>query len=113
MAQQGIFTLPANINFGATALANAGFVQVITVLVDGVVKATFTGSGNEKPLGTQIINSGKGNVVVKVAVNGKPSDMVSSQVVLANRLNFALVGSEDSTDGDYNDGIVILNWPLG
>ncbi|MDR5664976.1 fucose-binding lectin II, partial [Burkholderia cenocepacia] len=26
---------------------------------------------------------------------------------------FGLVGSEDGGDGDYNDGIAILNWPLG
>ena len=35
------------------------------------------------------------------------------RVILANELNFALVGSEDSTDNDYNDAVVVINWPLG
>lgn len=50
---------------------------------------------------------------IQVSVNGKPSDLVSNQTVLANKLNFAMVGSEDGTDNDYNDGIAVLNWPLG
>ncbi|MFO1676329.1 fucose-binding lectin II, partial [Pseudomonas aeruginosa] len=24
-----------------------------------------------------------------------------------------LVGSEDGTDNDYNDAVVVINWPLG
>jgi len=114
MAQQGIFTLPANINFGATVLVNSGATQTVTVSVDGVVKATFTGVGTtDKNLGTQVINSGKGTVTVAVTANGKASDLVSSQLILANKLNTAIVGSEDWTDADYNDSIAILNWPLG
>lgn len=50
---------------------------------------------------------------IQVSVNGKPSDLVSNQTILANKLNFAMVGSEDSSDNDYNDGIAVLNWPLG
>jgi hypothetical protein len=114
MAQQGVFTLPANTNFGATAFTNAAYTQNVTVSVDGRVVATFSGSGTaDKNLGTQVLNSGSGNVQVSVNVNGRNSDLVSAQVVLTNKLNFALLGSEDSTDADYNDAIVILNWPLG
>jgi mannose-binding lectin len=38
---------------------------------------------------------------------------VSVQTTLANELNCALLGSEDGSDGDYNDGIAVLNWPIG
>ncbi|AQW30392.1 fucose-binding lectin II [Ralstonia syzygii subsp. celebesensis] len=114
MAQQGVFTLPANTNFGVTAFANAANTQTIKVLVDNVVKATFSGSGtSDKLLGSQVLNSGRGAVQIQVSVNGKPSDLVSNQTILANKLNFAMVGSEDSSDNDYNDGIAVLNWPLG
>lgn len=113
MAIQNQFTLPANIQFGVTALANAGFQQQLTVLVDGKTVGTFTGSGNEKNLGTQIFNSGSGKVQVNVTANGKPSDIVSARLVLANKLNVIVLGSEDSTDYDYNDAIAFLNWPLG
>lgn len=114
MAQQGVFKLPANVSFGATALVNSAATQTITVSVDGQPKATFTGSGTtDKNLGTQIINSGSGAVQVTVTANGKASDLVSAQVILANKLNLALLGSEDWTDADYNDSVVIINWPLG
>jgi hypothetical protein len=114
MAQQGLFTLPANTNFGVTAFANSSANQTIDVLVDNEVRATFTGNGTDnKLLGSKVINSGKGSVQVKVSANGKASDLVSNQTILTNKLNFALVGSEDGTDGDYNDGIAVLNWPLG
>jgi len=113
MAIQNTFTLPPNTNFGATAFTNAAYEQHIHVLVDGAVKAQFTGSGlADKNLGTQIVNSGKGNVQVTVTANGKASDLVSAQITLANKLHVALLGSEDFTDADYNDAIVLLNWPL-
>ncbi|MEF9387721.1 fucose-binding lectin II [Ralstonia solanacearum species complex bacterium KE056] len=114
MAQQGVFTLPANINFGITAFANSSATQTINVLVDNVVQATFSGSGtNNALLGSKTINSGKGAVQIQVQANGKNSDLISDQSILANKLNFAMVGSEDGTDNDYNDGIAVLNWPLG
>lgn len=114
MAQQGVFSLPPNTLFGATAFTNAAYTQVIKVFVDNVLKATFTGNGTaDRNLGTQIINSGRGLVRVTVDANGKPSDMVSAQLILTNKLNMAIVGSEDAGDGDYNDGMAILNWPLG
>jgi hypothetical protein len=114
MAKQGVFTLPANTSFGATVLTNAGYTQAVTINVDGKPIATFTGAGTgDNNLGTKVLNSGSGNVSVTVTANGKVSDLVSSQLILANKLNTAIVGSEDSTDADYNDAIVFLNWPLG
>jgi len=115
MAKQGIFTLPPNIKFGVTARSNAAYKQDITILVDGVVEAVFTGvvGLNNDDLGDKVINSGKGNIEVQIKANGKDSDMVSAQVTLANKVSFGLVGSEDWNDSDYNDAIVILNWPVG
>lgn len=113
MAQQGVFTLPQNMNFSATAFVNGSNIQGIQILVDGEVKATFTGNGCAVNLGSQIINSGTGAVQVKVEAKGTTSDMVSAQLILTNKLNMAIVGSEDSVDKDYNDGIAILYWPIG
>jgi hypothetical protein len=114
MAQQGVFNLPPNIRFGVTGFANSAGVQAIQVFVDNEVRATFNGqSTDNKVIGTQVLNSGHGAVQIKVSVNGRQSDLVSVQTTLANKLNFALVGSEDGSDGDYNDGIAVLNWPIG
>jgi hypothetical protein len=113
MSQKSAFTLPPNTQFGFTAFANAGFTQVISIQVDGHEVGTMQGSGTEKYLGTQIFNSGNGNVRIVVTANGQVSDAVFAQVTMANKLNFGLLGTEDSTDYDYNDAIGILNWPLG
>lgn len=114
MAQQGIFTLPANTRFGVTGFSNSAGTQTIQVLVDNEIRATFNGqSTDNKVIGSQVLDSGRGNVQIRVSVNGRQSDLVSIQTTLANKLNFALVGSEDGTDNDYNDGIAVLNWPIG
>ncbi|MFW5218512.1 fucose-binding lectin LecB [Pseudomonas aeruginosa] len=115
MATQGVFTLPANTRFGVTAFANSSGTQTVNVLVNNETAATFSGqSTNNAVIGTQVLNSGSsGKVQVQVSVNGRPSDLVSAQVILTNELNFALVDSEDGTDNDYNDAVVVINWPLG
>ncbi|MDK2353064.1 MULTISPECIES: fucose-binding lectin LecB [Pseudomonas aeruginosa group] len=115
MATQGVFTLPPNTRFGVTAFANSSATQTVKVLVNNETAATFTGqSTNNAVIGSQVFNSGGGGKVqIQVSVNGRSSDLVSAQVILANELNFALVGSEDSTDNDYNDAVVVINWPLG
>lgn len=99
-----------------TALVNSSAQQTIEVFVDDNAKpaATFQGAGTQDAnLNTQIVNSGKGKVRVVVTANGKPSKIGSRQVDIFKKTYFGLVGSEDGTDGDYNDGIAILNWPLG
>ena len=115
MATQGVFTLPANTQFGVTAFANSAGTQTVNVQVNNETVATFTGqSTNNGIIGSKVLNSGGGGKVqILVSVNGRSSDLVSAQVILANELNFALVGSEDSTDNDYNDAVVVINWPLG
>ncbi|WP_105132046.1 fucose-binding lectin II [Burkholderia sp. BE12] len=114
--RDGIFNLPPNIAFGVTALVNSSAQQTIEVFVDDNPKpaATFQGAGTQDAnLNTQVLNSGKGKVRVVVTANGKPSKIGSRQVDIFKKTYFGLVGSEDGGDGDYNDGIAILNWPLG
>ncbi|AKM02569.1 fucose-binding lectin II [Burkholderia pyrrocinia] len=114
--RDGTFNLPANIKFGVTALANASNEQTIDIYIDDNPKpaATFKGAGShDENLGTKVLDSSKGRVRVIVTVNGKPSRLGSRQVDIFKKSFFGIVGSEDGTDDDYNDGIVFLNWPLG
>ena len=114
--RDGVFNLPPNIRFGVTALTNAANDQTIDIYIGDNPKpaATFKGAGVEdQNLGTKVLDSGKGRVRVIVTVNGKPSRLGSRQVDLFKKSYFGIVGSEDGTDDDYNDGIVFLNWPLG
>ncbi|SDH82058.1 fucose-binding lectin II [Paraburkholderia phenazinium] len=113
MADDGVFRIPAGIEFGATVLVNSALAQTVKVLVDGEVRATFDGSGiKDKNLGTQVIHSGRGEVRVKVEAGGKPSELLANTISEKN-LNVIVIGSEDGSDYDYNDSIVVLNWPLG
>ncbi|WP_322027414.1 fucose-binding lectin II [Burkholderia sp. BCC1977] len=114
--RDGTFNLPPNIKFGVTALTNAANDQTIDIYIDDNPKpaATFKGAGvQDQNLGTKVLDSGKGRVRVIVTANGKPSRIGSRQVDLFKKSYFGIVGSEDGTDDDYNDGIVFLNWPLG
>ncbi|WP_434114767.1 fucose-binding lectin II [Paraburkholderia caffeinilytica] len=116
MDQQGVFTLPPNINFGVVAFANSSIAQSITIAVDGQVKATYKGSGaSDVLLGNGVFNSGAGRVQVTVTTGDKqtPSTLLSTQIILADRLNFGLVIGEEGPDGDGNDSVLSLNWPLG
>jgi hypothetical protein len=107
-------TLPANTLIGATAFANAGNNQDIVVSIEGAVVARFSGSGtSNKLLGATVFNSGTGRANVRIDSAGRPSQVIGNQTILANKLNFALIGSEDAGDADFNDGILVLNWPLG
>ncbi|MCA8022410.1 fucose-binding lectin II [Burkholderia metallica] len=114
--RDGVFNLPPNIKFGVTALTNAANDQTIDIYIGDNPKpaATFKGAGEQdQNLGTKVLDSGNGRVRVIVTVNGKPSRLGSRQVDLFKKSYFGIVGSEDGTDDDYNDGIVFLNWPLG
>ena len=114
--RDGFFNLPPNIAFGVTALVNSSAQQTITVYVDDNQNpaATFERNGTQdKNLQTQILNSGKGKVRVVVSANGRTSKLGSRQIDIFKKTYFGLVGAEDGTDDDYNDSLVVLNWPLG
>ncbi|KAG8150845.1 hypothetical protein BFF94_025550 [Burkholderia catarinensis] len=112
----GTFNLPPDIKFGVTTLVNAASEQTIDVYIDDNPKpaATFKGAGTQNEnLNTQVLNSRKGRMRIIVTANGKPPWLGSRQVDLVKKAYFGIVGPEDGTDDDYNDGIVLPNWPPG
>ncbi|MFC7395774.1 fucose-binding lectin II [Chelatococcus sp. GCM10030263] len=109
----GDLKLPPHTKVGVTALVNSSAEQFITISVDGSPVAKFKGPGTQdKNLLTQIFDTGSGNVSVDVEANGKKSALVNGSYALKGN-NFAYVLSEDGTDNDYNDVILMFNWPLG
>ena len=107
------FVIPPNIKFGVTALINAVNNQTIKLFIDDQLTDTLTGAGlNDTTKGTKVYSSGKGNVCVAIEVNGKPSKLRFADNPLAGKPGIAVVGSEDGTDNDFNDSVVVLNWPL-
>lgn len=53
-----------------------------------------------------------GNVCVQVEGDGKPCKQRYSDNTLDGKLGFATIGAESGSDDDYNDSVVVLNWPL-
>ena len=108
------FTIPViNKPVRISAFANAALKQDITVKIPGVA-APFTVSGNMGHLKTQDVTpTAAGDWEVIMKVGAKENAQVSVRVELANKLNFAIVGSEDGVDMDYNDAVVIISWPVG
>jgi hypothetical protein len=110
----GTYNLPPNIRFAVTAIANSSAEQTIQIYVDDKLVATWRDwSLESKNTPTQVLPSGRGKVQVKVSANGKPSLIDGRHVGMAGKTNFFLVATEDGTDNDYNDCLVVINWPIG
>ncbi|QYD73724.1 fucose-binding lectin II [Paraburkholderia edwinii] len=110
----GTYNLPPNIRFAVTAIANSAAEQTIQIYVDDKMVAQWRDWSTEsKNTQTQVLPSGRGKVQVKVLANGKPSLIDGRHVGMAGKTNFFLVATEDGTDNDYNDCLVVINWPLG
>lgn len=55
-----------------------------------------------------------GKVRVEILSNGKPVKSTKfAYQIFDKEPGIAVFAAEDGTDNDYNDAIVILNWPLG
>ncbi|MNH42505.1 Fucose-binding lectin II (PA-IIL) [compost metagenome] len=51
---------------------------------------------------------------VEILSNGKPVKSTKfAYQIFDKEPGVAVFAAEDGTDNDYNDAIVILNWPLG
>lgn len=107
------FSLPANTDFGLNVLINSGALQTINVFIDDKKVDTLTGNGvgNVNP-GAKTYKSGSGKVCIEVWANGKMSPLRYADNPLDSKPGMAIIGTEDGSDNDYNDAIVILNWGL-
>ncbi|WP_244102285.1 fucose-binding lectin II [Burkholderia gladioli] len=67
------------------------------------------------------LNSGNGKIRFEVTVNGKKSATDARLAPINGKksdgqpftVNFGILVSEDGHDSDYNDGIAVLQWPIG
>ncbi|WP_196485488.1 fucose-binding lectin II [Burkholderia cepacia] len=119
--RSGEFTLPPNIKFRVVLFANAVEQQHIKVFIDdstepALYKKLTTRDGTREAT----LNSGNGKVRVEVSVNGKLSATDARLAPINGKsdngtpftVNFGIVVSEQRDDTDYNDGIVVLQWPV-
>lgn len=114
------YLLPAHIDFGVTVLINTNCTHKVTIYIDDkaqslVLSGTSTQNGTNKPNVTLsgVYNSGGGKVKVEVSVNGKPATKTKyAYGIFEMDPGLAVFATEDGSDNDFNDSIVILNWPL-
>ncbi|MDR8047995.1 fucose-binding lectin II [Burkholderia cenocepacia] len=113
--RNGNFKLPPNIDFRAVFFANAADRQEVKLYIGENSKTaawTYAGNSRDEVRG-KILNSGDGTLRVEVFTNGKQSATDGRLAPLSKRTWFGILVSEDGADKDYNDAIVVLQWPIG
>ncbi|ALV58578.1 MULTISPECIES: fucose-binding lectin II [Burkholderia] len=117
------FTLPPNTKFRAVLWANAAEQQHIKIFIgDSETPALYHKLTTRDGSREATLDSGSdGKVRVEVSVNGEPSATDARLAPIKGKskdgkdfeVNFGITVSEDRHDSDYNDGIVVLQWPIG
>jgi hypothetical protein len=129
MKSEATAQFPDGVMVYVQVLANAGFEQRVTITPPAPGKpAIFTGSGEDNsplkladagfltitPHQPYFIAAGGKDYTVRITHKGAPSDVQSSQLVVSTPHNghygITSVISEDSTDDDYDDGVVLMTW---
>ncbi|WP_391527966.1 fucose-binding lectin II [Photorhabdus akhurstii] len=106
------FQLPKNIQFGLTAYNNTNIQQTVKVYINDLLVDTLTGKGTNNPMATKTYTSGTGKVCIEIEGNGKPSKLRYFDNTLDGKPGTVIIGAENGTNNNYNDCVVILNWPL-
>ncbi|AQT51800.1 MULTISPECIES: fucose-binding lectin II [Burkholderia cepacia complex] len=118
----GEFSIPPNTDFRAIFFANAAEQQHIKLFIgDSKEPAAYHKLTTRDGTREATLNSGNGKIRFEVSVNGKPSATDARLAPVNGKksdgspytVNFGIVVSEDGHDSDYNDGIVVLQWPIG
>ncbi|MBY4833204.1 fucose-binding lectin II [Burkholderia dolosa] len=118
----GEFSIPPNTDFRAIFFANAHEQQHIKLFIgdSNEPAAYYKLTARDGPR-ESTLNSGDGRIRFEVTVNGKTSATDARLAPIIGKkpdgspftVNFGIAVSEDGNDNDYNDGIVVLQWPIG
>ncbi|WP_445373916.1 fucose-binding lectin II [Photorhabdus tasmaniensis] len=107
------FQLPQSIRFGLTAYSNTDiYRQTVKVYIDDRLVDTLTGKGTDNLMATKAYTSGTGKICIEIEGNGKPCKLRYSYNTLEGKPGAVIIGAENGTNNNYNDSIVVLNWPL-
>ncbi|EYU13405.1 fucose-binding lectin II [Photorhabdus aegyptia] len=107
------FQLPQSIRFGLTAYSNTDIHrQTVKVYIDNLLVDTLTGKGTDNLMATKAYTSGTGKICIEIEGDGKPCKLRYAYNTLDEKPGTATIGAENGTKNNYNDCVVILNWPL-
>ncbi|CEF28698.1 conserved hypothetical protein [Xenorhabdus nematophila str. Websteri] len=82
--------------------------QTGKVYIDDFLVDTFTGKGTY----TKAYTSGTGKVCIEIIGDGKPCKLRYSYNTLDGKPGTVTIGAENDSNNNYNDSVVVLNWPL-
>ncbi|WP_448512308.1 fucose-binding lectin II [Photorhabdus laumondii] len=103
------FQLPQSIRFGLIAYTNTAIhQQTVKVYIDDLLVDTFTGKGTD----TKAYTSGTGKICIEIIGDGKPCKLRYSYNTLDGKPGTVTIGAENDANNNYNDSVVVLNWPL-
>lgn len=107
-------------NFGVTTLINTGNSITVNIYAEDTPDSliyTVDGTGVSNKTYSGICKSGNtGKIRVEILANGKPVKQTKYAYHIFDKEYYpqlAVLAAEDGSDNDFNDAIVILNWPLG
>ncbi|CAQ85934.1 MULTISPECIES: fucose-binding lectin II [Photorhabdus] len=107
------FQLPQSIRFGLTAYSNTDiYRQTVKVYIDDLLVDTLTGKGTDNLMATKAYTSGKGKVCIEIEGDGKPCKLRYAYNTLDGKPGSVIIGAENDSNNNYNDSVVVLNWPL-
>ncbi|MBS9435324.1 photopexin B [Photorhabdus hainanensis] len=107
------FQLPQSIRFGLTAYVNSdAHQQTINVYIDDRLVDTLTGKGISHITDVRTYTSGTGKVCVEIIADGKPSKLRYAYNTLEAKPGSAIIGANNGSNDNYDDSVVVLNWPL-
>ncbi|KGM28287.1 fucose-binding lectin II [Photorhabdus akhurstii] len=103
------FQLPQSIRFGLIAYTNTTtHQQTVKVYIDDLLVDTLTGKGTY----TKAYTSGTGKVCIEIIGDGKPCKLRYAYNTLDGKPGTVTIGAENDSNNNYNDSVVVLNWPL-
>ncbi|TNH44888.1 fucose-binding lectin II [Photorhabdus luminescens] len=103
------FQVPQSIRFGLIAYTNTIIhQQTVKVYIDDLLVDTLTGKATE----TKAYTSGTGKVCIEIIGDGKPCKLRYSYNTLDGKPGSVIIGAENGSNNNYNDSVVVLNWPL-
>ncbi|ERT13067.1 fucose-binding lectin II [Photorhabdus temperata] len=76
--------------------------------IDGLLIGRLTG----KETTTKSYTSGTGKICIEIEGNGKPCKLRYAYNPLDEKPGTTIIGASNGTHNNYDDSVVVLNWPL-
>ncbi|ETS32299.1 Fucose-binding lectin II (PA-IIL) [Photorhabdus khanii NC19] len=103
------FQLPQSIRFDLTAYDNTGtHQQTVKVYIGNLLVDRLTRRGTDNVIGVKTYTK----VCIEIVGDGKPCKLRYAYSPLDEKPGTVIIGAENGINNNYNNSMVVLNWPL-